>query len=580
MFYYTDISDTLDNSILLVKAVFSGNFTDFYSFSILNAHANTVYAANYDIPIYLIFAVWNLPVIIAHFLWDLDYMNCTWALIWCKSIVLPFLFGISFFMKKIDSLFHENNQSLPVSYTILLFTSSTVFLSSFIALQYDCISLLLIMAGLYFYLKEDYKRFLLLFYAAIPLKLFAVFLLLPLILLKEKNIPKAGIQFISGFVVPFLLKWFYHGDAAYHALTSAQNRDAGNLITGSNFTVGSIQINLFIAIYMSICVICYLHKKSSDFKQWCIFICSCVFAAFTLFLPIRSYWIILAEPFLLLLIGIHRKNFTLNLLIHTGSSFACLLYFIYNHWIYSYDGIVTKLLLGKFFTLPEYPMYGSVKSLLDTLPVADYLPLLRTVFITGVLLLLWLNRPQSISTDLPDNNWKFLFPLRITFLAGICALFVYAAFKSDTAPCFSTLESYDSQEESYAPVNLSDGASISQYFSLEYPHEVTRLRFICQNTPDRSNRGSIMITLTNTETGEVFVQEQVYCALIQNKEPYTVEFPKVYLPSGDYSIHFQGITTRRSMPVYIASTSAETENTVFTISDGIICDYNLCVQLQ
>lgn len=507
-------------------------------------------------------------------------MNSTWALIWCKCIVLPALWGISFFMKKIDLLFHEDGSCLPVSYSALLFSSPFVFLSCFIALQYDCISLVLIMAGIYFYLKEDYKLFLLLFYAAIPLKLFAVFLLLPLILLKEKNILKIGVQFSCGFLLPFLLKWLYHGDAAYYALISAQNRDARGLITGSNFTVGSIQVNLFIAIYMAICVFCYLRPKGTDFKKWGIYVCACVFSALILFLPIRSYWVILADPFLLLLTGIHRKNFTSNLLIHTGTGFACLLYFIYSHWIYSYGGIMTKLWAGKLFSSPDYPMYGSIKDLLDALPIADYFPLLRTIFITGVLLLLWLNRPKDITSELQDKNWQFLFPLRIAFLAGICVLFVCAAFTPDIAPCFSTLETYDSQDESYAPVELAEGNSIFQHFYLDKTHEITRLSFICKNNPDRSNRGSIIVTLANTDTGEIFVQEQVYCVLIQDKKPYTIEFSKVSLPSGHYSIQFQGVETGRSFPVYMASIAEETEETIFASIDGVKCEYNLCVQLQ
>ncbi|MEE0868477.1 MAG: hypothetical protein U0L70_01655, partial [Ruminococcus sp.] len=40
IFMYIDITNTIDNSVLLTKAVFSGNFFDFYDYSIKNASTN------------------------------------------------------------------------------------------------------------------------------------------------------------------------------------------------------------------------------------------------------------------------------------------------------------------------------------------------------------------------------------------------------------------------------------------------------------------------------------------------------------------------------------------------------------
>ncbi len=582
LFYYTDISDTLDNSVLLVKSVISGRFHEFYSFAIENMHPNTVYAANYDILIYVIFAVWNLPVIIAHFLWELDYMNNIWALIWCKSLIIITLVGISCFMRKIDIHFHEG-KSLPVSWTMLLFTSPIVFLAGFIALQYDCIMLFFMTAGLYYYVAGKYKISLLFFYFAVPLKLFAVFLLLPLILLKEKNLLRAGLQFGSSFIVPILLKLFYSNDKAYAALIGTQNRDAGGLIRGATISVGHVQFNVFIAVYMVICIFCYLYTKIDEDKNIAVYVSACVYSAVVLLIPIRSYWVILAEPFLLLLVGLKREKFTINLIIHTGAGFAALIYYIYDHWIYSWNGMSTRLVAAKFLTSPEHVKYGTVKIFLDSLSIADYIPLLRTVFMTGILLLLWINRPQSNVIHILDQYWKILMPLRICFLFSICYIFIYASYTADTAPCFSTFNSYDSAADTYAPIDLSQGTSISQNVYLNEDCKITRLSFICHNEHiERNNTGSLIISLSDRKTGEILVEEQVFCSLIQNKVPYEIEFSELALPAGEYAITFMGVATRNSFPIYMASTSpiseSESENTA--VFEKKACPYRLCVQLQ
>lgn len=582
LFYYTDISDTLDNSVVFVKSVISGRVHQFYSFAIENMHPDTVYAANYDILIYIIFAIWNLPVIAAHFLWGLDYMNSMWALIWCKGLIVVTLVGISYFMCKIDRHFQEEGETLPFSWTSLLFTSPIVFLSGFIALQYDCIMLFFITAGLYYYVSGKYKRFLLFFYLAVPLKLFAVFLLLPLILLKEKNLLRAGLQFGGSFVFPSLLKWFYLNDNAYAALIGTQNRDAAGLIRNATISIGHVQFNVFIAVYMVICVFCYLYNKIEEDKYAAVYVGACVYSAVILLIPIRSYWVILAEPFLLLLVCIKREKFPVNLLIHTGAGFAALIYYIYDHWIYSWRGMSTRLAADRLLTRPEHAKYGTVRIFLDSLSIADYIPLLRTVFITGVLLLLWINRPRSKHFQPLHLDWKILMSLRICFLFCICYVFVHASYAADTVPCFSTFSSYDSKADTYAPMDLSQGTSISQNIYLKEDCEITRISFICHNEhTERNNTGSLIVSLVDGKTGGVIVEEQVFSSYIQNKIPYEIAFSEIVLPAGEYVITFTGVATRKAFPIYMASVPiSESEAENGAVFEKESCPFRLCVQLQ
>ena len=75
IFYYTDFSDTLDNSVMLFEVIEKGKILSFYKYAAENAHFNTVYTANYNIFLYFIFMIWNLPTILINRLNPFDYMN-------------------------------------------------------------------------------------------------------------------------------------------------------------------------------------------------------------------------------------------------------------------------------------------------------------------------------------------------------------------------------------------------------------------------------------------------------------------------------------------------------------------------
>ena len=69
MFYYTDFSDTLDNSIILAECVLDGD-------------------------------IWNLPVIMEHRLMGYNYMYSLRSLLWCKTLILVALIFCAIIIQK------------------------------------------------------------------------------------------------------------------------------------------------------------------------------------------------------------------------------------------------------------------------------------------------------------------------------------------------------------------------------------------------------------------------------------------------------------------------------------------------
>ena len=62
-FIHPDLMETANHSYLLLDSVFSGRFFEFYND--IGVHANDLYylnSANYNIMVYIVFALWELPM--------------------------------------------------------------------------------------------------------------------------------------------------------------------------------------------------------------------------------------------------------------------------------------------------------------------------------------------------------------------------------------------------------------------------------------------------------------------------------------------------------------------------------------
>ena len=57
VFLYSDMTNTIDNSIIFMKSIYKGRVLDFYEMSV--EQAVTDWAANYNVIIYIIFGIWK-----------------------------------------------------------------------------------------------------------------------------------------------------------------------------------------------------------------------------------------------------------------------------------------------------------------------------------------------------------------------------------------------------------------------------------------------------------------------------------------------------------------------------------------
>lgn len=125
----------------------------------------------------------------------------------------------------------------------------------FICGQLDVISMTFILLGIYRYLKEDIRGFWLSFVVAVPFKMFALILALPLILIKQKNLLKAGVMWISMNSLVLIENLIFQGSPIQYWALKAQSDDAIKALLGSHIMLGR-QLVVFLAVYFLPCLLC------------------------------------------------------------------------------------------------------------------------------------------------------------------------------------------------------------------------------------------------------------------------------------------------------------------------------------
>ena len=88
-FLYGDVRATFEHSFNFMDALFSGRVADFYTIAI--EHTSSGHPAVYDIPLYFLFGVWNLPTYLLYKFAGYDYLNATPAQLWLKTMMLVFV---------------------------------------------------------------------------------------------------------------------------------------------------------------------------------------------------------------------------------------------------------------------------------------------------------------------------------------------------------------------------------------------------------------------------------------------------------------------------------------------------------
>lgn len=259
IFMYEDMTNTVDNTLTFLDSVFQGKVLNFYELSVENAQ--TSYAANYNVLVYVIFSIWFLPFYIVYKIMGLSSsMLSPTALLWGKFFIVIAAISSTYLIYKIITLCNVKKEKANLT-TFLFFSSMIVFYVIFMIVQIDIIAIFFMLLGLYGYLKNNKLLFWISFTIATPLKMFAIFLSLPLILLREKNLFKAGITWLSTMSLLILENLIFSGSSVYKYALAAQSTSSINQLLSSRHLHWSPNHYICCTLYCTNRIFIYYERK-------------------------------------------------------------------------------------------------------------------------------------------------------------------------------------------------------------------------------------------------------------------------------------------------------------------------------
>ncbi len=295
---HPDLWETANHSYVFLESVFSGNFMNFYE--LCAAHNNLYYyinVANYNIMIYILFGLWELPVFAFNKIFGFA-LNEIFIIYWAKIISVGFFIGSGIIVKKIcDALGMENSKSYMAAMFFIFNPIS--FFSPMAMGQYDTLCLFFMLWALLYYLDGDMKKFSFVIGISVVFKFFSLLIFIPLILLNEKkilNIIKYSFLSLWLYIPTTFIFWGRTGNAA--VFTNAMI----NRMFEITYDTGMRAVPAFVLVYSLIVFATFLYvpKNETLRKYLAIYIPMVIFSFLFNSIYWHPQWLILMVPFIVI----------------------------------------------------------------------------------------------------------------------------------------------------------------------------------------------------------------------------------------------------------------------------------------
>ena len=272
-FMFPDIILTTNHSISFYDLLFKNDLIHFYSENyIINGPLGTTFMT-YDFPIFAVMGLWNIPLLLLQKIFNFIWYNNFFSILYAKSILILFSILTLWIMKKILILLKKEKND--ISWYNFLFISSPIFLMVIgLFAGYDIISIFFSLVGIYYYLQNKDKQFLLFFAIAISLKLFALILFIPLLLLKYKKLGKIVLYLAISLSILVFSKIIYMNAPMYQESLNSFNDGMITYLMTNNFAGSFSNVSIFAIIYTIICIWCYLkeYKGKETLEKYTMYI--------------------------------------------------------------------------------------------------------------------------------------------------------------------------------------------------------------------------------------------------------------------------------------------------------------------
>ncbi|MEI0510819.1 hypothetical protein [Brachyspira intermedia] len=368
---------------------------------------------------YVLYSILFLPLWIyskikniTYYTWHHEQFEIgTFEIIYIKFLLLLFVILSSIIIYKICKKIGFDNEKSKLS-SFMFITSPFTMIPVFIISQVEIIMIFFTLLGILDYLNNN-KRYLLWFAIAIPLKLFPFFILIPLVLLKEKQIKKIALYTIIP-ILPYIIS---------SIIFKSPNPSDRNLVAfGTLMGYKIFGVSIFIIIYSLICLFSYLKdiKNNNEFNKLTLYISFFVLSLITIVnTNFHMYWIVILSPFMSMLLLFNNNNLYLKIALDFITTFFAAVYTsqFYSH-ISMHEALRTKSIpFIKLFV--HNNKYYSIREIFPNFfGNPDIVNAIYSFFIMGIIILLILYYKYN------NDNDDISIPRYLVYIRFIPTLFI------------------------------------------------------------------------------------------------------------------------------------------------------------
>lgn len=589
LFYQPDIVHTAVSSATFLK----GHILDFYSYNKAQGIPDSYMPSTY-----VVFALWCAVPYMLGFLREVSldipfglyvYLELLPILVYVASGYVVYLIGRTLELCK--------SKSRLMVYVTMTFPVALY--SQFIFCQYDIFTVFFVLLGIYFYLKDKDRLFVLSFGVAITFKYFALAIFVPMLLLKHKNIVRICGHALL-FAVPFALQVLVHyhdpafvkyvlnfsalgylfsandtalmADAVKNSSLWAGPAAADNGITQTVCAAGAsalaagfegivgagkalLKIPFQFYIAGGLCIWSYFVKTKTKLElfRWVMFFGSGMMFAIFAFMFWHPQWLLLIMPFWGMSALLHKKS---GWILLSDILFMVLfVMYVSNIWFRELDqGLMENGILGGL-------IQGQIGA---ELMIKDCYLFYNTKIIRlglGAMLLLGtvLRFPGFCISDVSKIQEKVLLPVRLRWGVGLAAFLVPASICLVLALC-PPYCSFNGEDFAGHLPGITSQTWLSEVFTVE-TDDARFLDFYVYDY-DRENTGELEVTVTDMESGELLLSHIYDVSAFPNRGWIRLDISDCGLKAGGtYMVNFnsQSATPENSVTLYHTSSLTEDE---------------------
>ena len=299
----------------LWDVIAQGRLFDFYEYTARNIYGLPHDKMGCDLIAILPMSIWNIPIWIVQYFFHRNIVDSPVMLAWSKLGLAVSTVGVAYMAYKIAYLLVPEKKRCM--WAVLLTMSSAVAIESVcIAGQNDVYFILYGAISVYCMMKNYNKRAVAFAALSVAVKPFFVFAYLPLVLLTEKNLPKAAAKCILS--VSFMAAGRIIG-MAFPMYSESMSMGPSNAVLYNLFSVGfetgGGEASVFVIGLMAICFIVFMLKPKDDEekKKYILYIAAFVFLFISVFSYTDFYRSYLIMPYLSVLVVANADKFRVNI---------------------------------------------------------------------------------------------------------------------------------------------------------------------------------------------------------------------------------------------------------------------------